>query len=568
MQMNLIEKSGKIKLFLVLLLIACFVYIQIFSSGFIGDDVDQVYNYALVDSPYSLTKVFFYHHKVLESSGSILSGYYKPLMLFYIYSIRMLFGPNPFFYHTIQIALVGINSFLVFLFFSKFFKKNISLLLAVIFLIHPINQEVAAYVSNIQEVLFFFFGLSALLLSFKKNVKLKDCAFISLLVTLSLLSKETGILFLIILVFYHFLFRKKFFRAVFLANCISLCIYIWFRFSSQNTNVFWIEPPPLAKIALFERIKHIPIIFFYYVKTFFYPNNLAFNQQWIIRSFNFQTFFLPFLFDMAFIGFFTAGAILSVKRKLFEKKLLFFFIGWFVIGVIPHLQIIPLDATVATRWFYFSCVGVLGIAGIFFEAVIKRFPRKEKVIVLGLIIVCIAFGARTMARNSQWKDAFTLYSADASSSQSPLLENNLGNEYFKVGDQTNAKIHFQKALQLSPNLWIAVNNLGILEEHNGNFEKAYYYYTKALRENDRLPMYENIARILVLSKKLKEAEQFTKDAIKKYPLSAKLWLTLSLAHYDLGEYTLALPEAIKSYELLPDPGTQNVINAINLQLKK
>lgn len=564
--MKRIYSLTNIQILFVLLFISLVVYFPLLFAGFVGDDKEQLYNYALVDSFLNLPKVFFYHHVVLESHNSILSGYYKPLMLLYFYSLRILFDVNPFIFHFLQIVLSCVNSFLVYLFFSRFFKKNLALFLGVLFLIHPINQEVVSYVSNVQETLFFLFGMLGLLLSMSQKVTSRYFVGIFSCLFLSLLSKEAGILFVIILFIYQLLFNKKLLKAFFILEMCVLISYSLLRFTSRGTDVFWIEPPPLAKIIFIERLKHIPLIFFYYVKTFFYPDVLAFNQQWIVKNFQAKTFLLPLIFDLSFISLLVSAVFLFFKKNLKNRKVLLFFTVWFFLGILPHLQLIPLDATVATRWFYFSSVGILGIIGVATETFEKKYIHikmsKNAYIYVGMFIL-LSLSFRTYTRNLQWKDALTLYSTDSEISKSPLLENNLGDEYFKSGDFIKAQEHFKKALQLDPNLWIAINNMGTLEEQNKNYGKAYYYYEEALKRSNRLPIYENIGRILVLTKKSQDANTFLDVGLSKYPLSAKLWLTKSLANYDLGKLQEALEYAKKSYELLPDPKTQNVIDVIS-----
>ncbi len=565
-EMKRIYSLSNIQILLVLLFISLIVYFPLLFAGFVGDDKEQLYNYALVNSFLSLPKVFFYHHVVLESHNSILSGYYKPLMLLYFYSLRILFGVNPFIFHFLQMILSCVNSFLVYLLFSKFFKKNLSLFLGILFLVHPINQEVVSYVSNIQETLFFLFGMLGLLLNFRQKTSWKFILGTFSFLSLSLLSKEAGILFIIILFTYHLLFSRKLLKKIFAVEICVIIFYSFLRFTSRGTDVFWIEPPPLAKVIFTERIKHIPLIFFYYVKTFFYPDVLAFNQQWIVKNFQAKTFLLPLIFDVSFISVLLSTVFLFFKKKLEHTKVLLFFTIWFFVGILPHLQLIPLDATVATRWFYFSSVGIVGILGVSIETFEKKYIHlklsKNAYIYVGIFIL-ISMSFRTYMRNLQWKDALTLYSTDAEISKSPLMENNLGDEYFKLGNFTKAQEHFQKALKLDPNLWIAINNMGTLEEQKKNYEKAYYYYEQALQRSNRLPLYENIGRVLVLTKKSQEANIFLDTGLSKYPLSAKLWLTKSLANYDLGKLQEALEYAKKSYELLPDPKTQNVIDVIS-----
>lgn len=546
----------------ILLLIGCVVFFQVFFNGFAGDDKEQIYNVALVQNIYSLPKVFLYHHVVLGQENSLLSGYYKPLMLFYFYAIRGVFGVHPFFYHAPQVILFIINSFLVFLLFAKSMKRNIAFLFAVLFLVHPINQETAAYASNIQDVLFFFFGMTALLLCFKQKLSNKNLFTISILLLLSLLSKESGILFAIITFFYFLLFRQHVLKRVLIVGGATFTSYSLLRFFSNATNAFWIEPPPMAALSIAERARHIPLLFFYYIKTFFYPEILSFNQQWIIKQFNIQTFFLPLVSSLIALGILLGVLIQMYKKAVKEKSIVLFFTIWFLLGLLPHLQILPLDVTVATRWFYFASVGLIGILALGYTFLSRRFRNYSKFFLLCLLLLIFALSIRTMVRNTQWKDAFTLYSTDHLVSQSALLTNNLGNEYFERNDINTADLYFKKALRLNPHLWIALNNLGIVQEKRGNLSKAYSYYKRALIEEDRLPTHENIARILVFQKKDTEAVVFTKKALIKYPLSAKLWLTLSLIYYELGRYDEALLPAQKSYSILPDLKTQNVINAI------
>src|SRR5205823_5660731 len=116
--------------------------------------------------------------------------------LFYSFS-----GANYFLFHSFQIIFHIINACLLFLFLKHFFRKQIALILSLIFLVHPINSEVALYVSDTQEVLFFLFGVLALW-KLKHLKSKKYLIFIAISLLLSLFSKETGLLFICIVIFY------------------------------------------------------------------------------------------------------------------------------------------------------------------------------------------------------------------------------------------------------------------------------------------------------------------------------------------------------------------------------
>src|SRR5258708_14907634 len=102
----------------------------------------------------------------------------------------MLFGENAFFFHFLQVLLFVTNAVLVFLLLKKFINSHLVFVLSLIFLVHPINQTVAAYIATLQDTLFFFFGMLALLVTIANKVKYSQLIVFSLL-ALSLLSKET-----------------------------------------------------------------------------------------------------------------------------------------------------------------------------------------------------------------------------------------------------------------------------------------------------------------------------------------------------------------------------------------
>lgn len=547
--------------FYVLSGIALLIHFRILFNGFVGDDTQQIYNFGLVRSALDLPRVFFYHHSVLGSENAILGAYYKPLMLFYFYTIRLFFGLHPFFYHLPQLILITINSFLIYLLFKKFLRRELCIFLSIIFLIHPINQETAAYISNIQDVLFFFFGILALLL-IDKSKSYKHFILTGVLLLLSLLSKESGILFLLICALFLLLFQKKILKTYVPILITVLFSYFLLRVLSRGTSVFWIEPSPMSTVSFPDRLRHTPVLFFYYIKTFFYPTSLTFNQQWILTRISPLIVILHTLMDGIILGIICISNYLLFKKKSPYYKTFLFFSVWFMVGLLPHLQLLPLDATVADRWFYFSSVGLLGIIGIGIEIFLKYHVDKTRIVFCILLLICLLLGLRTIIRNIEWTDAFSLYSHDATLSKSALLENNLGDEYFKMNDFKNAEKHFKNALLINPGLWIAINNIGIIKEKNGDLKSALIYYKRAYKSGERLPVAENIARVLVIDKRQKEAIAFLNTTIKTYPLSAKLLLTLSLAYYDLKEYKNAKIYADKSYDLDSSPQALQVIQAI------
>lgn len=237
--MEILKKFENKQVLFTFLGIGLLVHFRVMFNGFVGDDSQQLYNYGLVKSIQDLPKVFMYHHVVLGSENSLLGAYYKPLMLLYFYTIRAFFGLHPFFYHAPQVILAIINAFLVYLLFIKLLKKEISFFLALIFLIHPINQETVAYVSDIQDILYLFFGMTALLVMKEYKTRWQSIV-IGLLLLCSLLSKESGVLFFLVTVLYTLLFYKNSFKKYPLSAKLPLTLsLVYYEMKDYKKALVW-----------------------------------------------------------------------------------------------------------------------------------------------------------------------------------------------------------------------------------------------------------------------------------------------------------------------------------------
>ena len=253
------------------------------------------------------------------------------------------------------------------------------------------------------------------------------------------------------------------------------------------------------------------MIIFYYLKKFFCPMNLAIAQHWVINSISFKNFFLPIIFEILL---FITAIIYVIKKK---NKMFTFFFLWFLIGLLPHLQIIPLNMTVAERWLYFPMIGLLGMIGSIIEiSNIKN--QKSKFLLSFLIVIIVLFSVRSFVRTLDWRNGLSLFGRDIRQNSSFDLQNNMGVELFRIGRYSEAKKYFEISTQMAPYWWVNWNNLGAAYEREKNIQKAMEYYQKSVNNGQYYLAYENLAKTLVLyGKDQKKTEEFLQKALKLFP---------------------------------------------------
>jgi tetratricopeptide (TPR) repeat protein len=418
------------------------------------------------------------------------------------------------------------------------------------------NEEVAAYISNYQDLLFFFFGMLALIFSTRGKSKFADLK-VFILLSLSLLSKETGIIFCFINLAYVSIFNRERLKTTVIYTVLLITSYAFVR-----TNAVGFKAPHdfrIGRVSLSARLINIPKMTFFYLYTFVFPINLAVSYDWIVSRFSFLDFFLPISMLIVFFS-----GVLFAGKKLIEKnthqfKLFLFFTLWFLLGLSIHLQIIPLDGTVAVRWFYLSMVGILGMIGIVIQQFITKKNAKTILLIVAVIIIGI-FSLRTIIRNSDFKDNLTLMCHDANVSHDNFsLENSCGVSLLAVGSLDAAQIHLERSVALAPyfgtNYWGLGAVLGRKAEIYKNknlYDRSVIAFKTAITIEPSIPWsYESLGYLYSRYADTETARTFLKSSLKKFPNDYTLWLHFAYEEYKAGDSKTALQAITNAYILNP-----------------
>src|SRR3989344_8803351 len=134
----LLKRLSKIPIFIWFLIFGFATFGSILFNDFIIDDFGQI-----VDNPYVHSLKYIFTH--FSGSTFYIAGlpklfgiYYKPFLPLSYSLMYAIVGPNPAFFHFIQLFLHILNAYLVYRLLKNFFP-SISPILALIFLVHPIN---------------------------------------------------------------------------------------------------------------------------------------------------------------------------------------------------------------------------------------------------------------------------------------------------------------------------------------------------------------------------------------------------------------------------------------------
>ncbi len=544
----------------IILFLGFIVYASNLFNGFVWDDEEQIVNNTIIQNLYNWPQIF--SGATFSTGGAGLSGwFFRPfLTLFYMLNFAV-WKSNPFGFHLVQVIFHILNSLLLFLILQKLFRKGnkvtslwIATITSAIFAVHPVFVEAVSYIASVHYVMLTFFNLLAIYMMLKlKKVGLKQLIIISSLIFSGLLFNESSIVAVPILISYILIWKDSNWEKWLASLSLTTALYFFIRLVVTKTPIRHPEFSQISEANLFTRLITIPKELFSYLKILVFPKDLAISQHFIVTSPKSPDFFIPLTILVI------AFSVLIFAAIKLKSKLIIFGLIWFIFGFGLISNIFPLDMTIAERWIYFPSIGLF----IVLSALLAHLPETRKLKMVILIVLAIflsALSVRTIIRNSNWYDGYSLYSHDINISKNSFdLENNLGVELFRRGDFKNAKVHFEKSIALQPKWYFAYNNLGAVYEHEGDYQRAKNLYFQTLKYGDYYLAYENIAGILLYRENNPQsAKEFCQESLKKLPNNSKLWLILALSQYKLGNQKEALEAAKNAYSLLQDNETAYV----------
>jgi len=554
----MLDRLRKIKTWQAILII--FVMgIIVFSSGlgskFQGDDNSQIVQNVPVQS-LSNAKLLFEGGTFYNGQGlhPLTGSYYRPLMMLTFSFIHELFGLNPLFFHIFQYLLYIGSAIVLFLLFRYSFSTLLALVLALIFLVHPINSQVAFSIACMQDALFFFFGILAIWLLVKFD-SIKSLLLVAVCLFLSLLAKESALLFVIMASVFLFWFSRH--RLLPFLSIMVLPVAGWLALKT-NAIGFMVNNPgnaPIVHLDFMERMMTAPSIMLLYISKFIFPDKMAAAYYWTNPNFSVQHVLIPLIIDIVAIGLvvYAGYRLYKVAPKVQYYTYLFFAI-WMTIGVGIHLQVFALDFTVTLPWIYFATAGLLGMIGVVVTNLepFKSFDRR-KALILALIVVLL-LGARTFARGFDYKDQYTLAKHDVQATSEQFnAYNSMAIYEASQNDFDTALKHARKSVSIYS---AATNNntLGGILYLKGDYPGAYSAWHQGLKTMELSDIYVNLVRLTLVYGPPKENEEIIVKALNYFPQNSNMWTYYAIQLQRNGNNPRAKEAIERANQLEPVPG--------------
>jgi hypothetical protein len=425
--------------------------------------------------------------KSLTDGANAPTTFWRPLILVVFSGLWHFFGDLVVPYHLVNILLHSANASLFFLLFLRIFRRRIpAFLAALVFAVHPLNTEAITYISGIGDPLSVFFMLLganfyARAIQDQKRQKLLFSG-TALVFLLALLSKESALIFPIILLLCGLFIRRENLKTWKDAIVVAQTTLPFFAISAfyvlARKSIFDFSenaPDILNLFSFHDRFLTFCGVFVSYLQLLFAPLHL--HMEWMLPTVKSasepKTLFGIFLLF---------GIIILIVTQFKKRPAVSFGFLWFLIALFPNSNLLfGMAAFGAEHWLYFS------FSGFFFAlfSLADEFVVKENAKLFFIVFLSIWVGwlsALTVERNRDWQDTITLFTSTLQESPRSYRANmSLGNGYYDIGRYDDAKYYYERTLGLYPNSYSAYARLGTLSLRLNKHDEAIRYYEHSVQ---------------------------------------------------------------------------------------
>ena len=453
--------------------------------NFIGfDDMDILKQRYYIIGDLSKIKLAFTTDAFLGTNGS----FYRPLQTVSFMLDALIGGPKPFIYHFTNLVLCIVSSLCVFwLLRTLGYQRLSSLLLALLFALHPMFVPMVAWVPTRGDLLLTIFVIVSFVLFIKSFLANRPGLVVWHGITffLAFLSKETAVAVPpLCLLYYYFELRKtkarKLIKRYFVVWLIAGGAWYYLHSALHVVNG--------DSVGLAAFIRNLPIM----------PELLG-------------KFFVPARFQLTPLFNLTDTVIGVVAAALFAwlivriggraNRKVQFGLLWALLCILPVMVFRNADAQYIFDYLYHRAylpsVGLIIVLAELLKRLALRNERYFQRIAIGAVPVLAYCAIASFHELGFYRDGLTFFTESiARTPRNALCYNNravyYGNEQH---NHEAAARDFSKAIELYPGYVVAIANRGVTYENLGKREEAIADLEKAVSINPNSPNPDFIFKI-------------------------------------------------------------------------
>lgn len=540
---------------LLIILISLIIYVNSLGNNFVWQDEFFVTRKgAIVESLNEIPKVFTSGIVSLKTPSDAFKRdiYYRPIVTLIFSADHLLWGWSPGGYRLTNIIWHILNSLLIFFICTSITGKRLfGLITGLIFAAHPVHTASVTYVTNRLDIICMFFLLSSWYLFIKDLNVLSAITF-----ALAIFSKETAIVFPLILILYAICFCKNANRAFYKNMALylvslSLIIIFYLVLRKSAVGTFGIARPLALKTHIFTMIGVLGD----YIRLLFWPLHLTTSDAFpIARSIlvNGAMLYLC-LIVLAIIS-----GVFAIKRN----GMLAFSIFWFFITILPVSNIIPILYLRADHFLYIPSLGFCLFAAVVIMNMLSpsRPELIKKIGVLTLIAILLFYSAIVINRNKDWRNDITLFTKTLKTD--PFCREAhaaLGGAYYQAGMRKEALAEYWRSLKENPIYFSTIRlgrvfeNMAAIYYDEKDYEKAEKLYKMAVAyEPNNSNIHIGLGTVYFNKEEYNKAADEFKAALVLDPHLTSARFDLALAYFKQSLYTAAIEEYVKILKFAPD----------------
>lgn len=472
--------------------------------------------------------------------------YYRPLLLDSFILNYQVSGENISGWHVVNMLLHLLSVVLLFYLLKKIGLSELaSLLLSLLFAVHPVLSQAVAWIPGRNDTMLAVFVFSYLItaLKYSESKKLSLLLLQCVLLLAALFTKETAVFaapvawVLIVLVK-----KKKIFEQS------NLIVYggwlvtglLWYFIRSQAT----LENDQLQLVTMLQTLPSRLIVLLQYLGKIFIPINLS---------------VFPIVEDTPNIYGFIAVSILAVIIFFSKEKdwsLIFAGLAIYILFFIPAL-LVPssLNDQDFEHRTYLPMTGILIALS---ETILLKNSVKPNQLLAGGIGLCLILSIININHQKNFKDAVTFWSAAVETAPHSAYANMmLGARLDKV-DKRRADELILKAYSINPNEKYINYYMGVMKQDHDSILASETYFLKEISISDYYMCYFHLARVAFEKKDKPAAVSYLEKYLDRAPGDPQANNNLLLLYLETGKKDKAKAriELMKQYGIQIPAGVE------------